>query len=199
MIDGVGGDAVRLSVGRRSFELLVRRRSPCGAGSRSIGLNVCTSSSRGGNQARLVRSASDDRMAPDEPRSHWRELDGTMAFVDISGFTAMSERLAGLGKAGAEEVTDVMNTTFAAPARDRVLLRRRPAQVRRRRAAAPLHRATTTPRRAARAAFGMRRRLRAIGRPATSAGVGRRCACTSASTAASSTSSSSATRTASCS
>ena len=36
-----------------------------------------------------------------------------MAFVDVSGFTAMSERLAAKGKAGAEEVTDVMNATFA--------------------------------------------------------------------------------------
>ena len=42
-----------------------------------------------------------------------RELEGTLAFVDISGFTAMSERLAQKGKLGAEEVTDVMNLVFA--------------------------------------------------------------------------------------
>jgi class 3 adenylate cyclase/tetratricopeptide (TPR) repeat protein len=36
-----------------------------------------------------------------------------MAFVDVSGFTAMSERLSAKGRAGAEEVTDVMNATFA--------------------------------------------------------------------------------------
>jgi class 3 adenylate cyclase/tetratricopeptide (TPR) repeat protein len=42
-----------------------------------------------------------------------RELEGTLAFVDISGFTAMSERLAQKGKLGAEEVTDVMNMVFA--------------------------------------------------------------------------------------
>jgi class 3 adenylate cyclase/tetratricopeptide (TPR) repeat protein len=42
-----------------------------------------------------------------------RELEGTLAFVDISGFTAMSERLAQKGKLGAEEVTDVMNLTFS--------------------------------------------------------------------------------------
>src|SRR5688572_11169411 len=47
------------------------------------------------------------------PHEIARELDGTMAFVDISGFTAMSERLAGRGKAGAEEVNEVMNATFA--------------------------------------------------------------------------------------
>ena len=40
-------------------------------------------------------------------------VEGTLAFVDISGFTAMSERLSSRGKAGAEEVTEVMNATFA--------------------------------------------------------------------------------------
>src|SRR5215217_1621301 len=50
----------------------------------------------------------------DEPDLRWREVDGTVAFVDISGFTAMSEKLAALGKSGAEEVTDVMNSTFSA-------------------------------------------------------------------------------------
>jgi class 3 adenylate cyclase/tetratricopeptide (TPR) repeat protein len=42
-----------------------------------------------------------------------RALEGTLAFVDISGFTALNERLAEKGKLGAEEVTDVMNRTFA--------------------------------------------------------------------------------------
>ena len=50
----------------------------------------------------------------DQPDTLWREVDGTLAFVDISGFTAMSERLSSLGRAGAEEVTEVMNATFAA-------------------------------------------------------------------------------------
>jgi class 3 adenylate cyclase/tetratricopeptide (TPR) repeat protein len=49
----------------------------------------------------------------DEPDARRRELEGTLAFVDISGFTAMSERLAQKGKLGAEEVTEVMNRTFA--------------------------------------------------------------------------------------
>ena len=49
------------------------------------------------------------RETPDAQR---REVEGTLAFVDISGFTAMSERLAEKGKIGAEEVTDVMNRTF---------------------------------------------------------------------------------------
>jgi class 3 adenylate cyclase/tetratricopeptide (TPR) repeat protein len=51
--------------------------------------------------------------ARDAPAERWRELEGTLAFVDISGFTAMSERLSSLGRAGAEEVTAVMNATFA--------------------------------------------------------------------------------------
>jgi class 3 adenylate cyclase/tetratricopeptide (TPR) repeat protein len=41
-----------------------------------------------------------------------REVDGSMVFVDISGFTKMSERLARRGKVGAEEVTDVIGNTF---------------------------------------------------------------------------------------
>jgi len=41
-----------------------------------------------------------------------RRIDGTMVFVDISGFTAMSERLARFGKVGAEEVTEVLGGCF---------------------------------------------------------------------------------------
>jgi class 3 adenylate cyclase/tetratricopeptide (TPR) repeat protein len=48
-----------------------------------------------------------------DPSARRRTLDGTMAFVDVSGFTSMSERLASKGRLGAEEVTDVMSTTFA--------------------------------------------------------------------------------------
>ena len=47
------------------------------------------------------------------PEARHRELEGTLAFVDISGFTAMSERLAELGKRGAEEVVGTMNSVFA--------------------------------------------------------------------------------------
>src|SRR5690349_24588415 len=104
------------------------------------------------------------------PEERWLEVDGTLAFVDISGFTAMSEKLSSLGKAGAEEVTDVMNATFAALLQvayaegggllkfggDALLL---------------LYDGADHAQRAARAAFGMRRVLRAIGRPRTSAGA----------------------------
>ncbi len=47
------------------------------------------------------------------PESTHREIDGTMVFVDISGFTAMSERLARFGKVGAEEVTEVLGECFS--------------------------------------------------------------------------------------
>ena len=50
----------------------------------------------------------------EHPDQLWLDREGTLAFVDISGFTAMSEKLSALGRAGAEEVTDVMNATFAA-------------------------------------------------------------------------------------
>ncbi len=43
-----------------------------------------------------------------------REIDGSMVFVDVSGFTKMSERLARQGKVGAEEVSDVIGATFGA-------------------------------------------------------------------------------------
>ena len=39
---------------------------------------------------------------------------GTIAFVDISGFTKLSERLARLGKSGAEELTATIDTCFVA-------------------------------------------------------------------------------------
>ncbi len=39
-------------------------------------------------------------------------VDGTLLFADISGFTAMSERLSQIGREGAEEVTVVVNRYF---------------------------------------------------------------------------------------
>jgi len=48
----------------------------------------------------------------DDPGQPFLEVEGTLCFVDISGFTAMSERLSSRGKAGAEEVTEIMNATF---------------------------------------------------------------------------------------
>src|SRR6476646_7470662 len=50
--------------------------------------------------------------AVDDPGTRWREVEGSLVFADLSGFTKMSERLSRLGKMGAEEVTDAINTCF---------------------------------------------------------------------------------------
>ncbi len=47
----------------------------------------------------------------DGAATHW--LDGTLLFVDVAGFTALSERLAKQGRAGAEELTDLLDGAFA--------------------------------------------------------------------------------------
>ena len=48
----------------------------------------------------------------DTPESTWREVDGSLVFVDISGFTRLTERLADRGKGGAEEMSDILDATF---------------------------------------------------------------------------------------
>ncbi|MEM7339568.1 MAG: adenylate/guanylate cyclase domain-containing protein [Actinomycetota bacterium] len=65
---------------------------------------------------------TEDRLAPFVPRlalelapregSFWTSVDGSMLSADISGFTALSEKLAGKGKAGAEEITVLINLCF---------------------------------------------------------------------------------------
>lgn len=57
--------------------------------------------------ARLVRYWDEET-----PGSLHRPVEGSMALVDISGFTRMSERLARHGHVGAEEVTEVIDGTF---------------------------------------------------------------------------------------
>lgn len=47
------------------------------------------------------------------PGQTWREVDASLCFVDISGFTALSERLARRGRVGAEELTEVLNHVFS--------------------------------------------------------------------------------------
>ena len=97
-------------------------------------------------------------------------INGSVAFVDISGFTRLTERLARKGKVGAEEMSDILNATFAgllAEARDdgadlvkwggdAVLL---------------LFQGPDHAQRAARAAHRMRAALRVIGRVPTSSGM----------------------------
>jgi class 3 adenylate cyclase/tetratricopeptide (TPR) repeat protein len=106
----------------------------------------------------------------DTPHARWRAVEGSLAFVDISGFTKMTERLATKGKVGAEELNDTLDTTFTELLSvaydygaglvkwggDAVLL---------------LFEEEEHALRAARAAAGMQRTLRAIGRIKTSAGL----------------------------
>jgi class 3 adenylate cyclase/tetratricopeptide (TPR) repeat protein len=98
-----------------------------------------------------------------------RRVDGSVAFVDISGFTRLSERLAKRGKVGAEELTDAIGSCFARLlgvaysnggglikfGGDALLL---------------LFTGPGHPARAARAAIGMRRELREIGSLSTPGG-----------------------------
>ncbi len=44
-------------------------------------------------------------------RGRW--VEGSLLFADVSGFTALSERLAALGQEGAERLTDLINAYFA--------------------------------------------------------------------------------------
>ncbi|MGD0310963.1 MAG: adenylate/guanylate cyclase domain-containing protein [Acidimicrobiales bacterium] len=48
------------------------------------------------------------------PEERFRQVNGTIAFVDISGFTKLSEGLAKHGKVGAEELTATIGTCFVA-------------------------------------------------------------------------------------
>ena len=105
----------------------------------------------------------------DSPHDTFREIHGSLAFVDISGFTTLTERLARNGKVGAEEMSDLLNATFAQLLEvayldgaglvqwggDAVLL---------------LFQGEDHAARACRAAYRMRARMRRIGKLDTSAG-----------------------------
>jgi class 3 adenylate cyclase/tetratricopeptide (TPR) repeat protein len=104
-----------------------------------------------------------------DPDAVHRVVEGSLAFVDISGFTRMTERLARRGKAGAEELVEILDGTFTALLRvayadgaslvkwggDAVLL---------------LFTGDGHVERACRATHGMQQTLRHVGRIATSAG-----------------------------
>ena len=53
------------------------------------------------------------RWLDEEPQTRWREVDATLLFADVSGFTALGERLARSGRVGTEELTDVIKAVFA--------------------------------------------------------------------------------------
>ncbi len=70
-----------------------------------------------------MRAADSERLVPylprlvidwitDEPDVRAREIDGTIVFIDISGFTKLSEGLAKAGNIGAEELAATIGSTF---------------------------------------------------------------------------------------
>lgn len=72
-----------------------------------------------------VRPLHDAQLAPyvpvlaaewisEDADSRHRRVSGTMAFVDISGFTSLTERLTRMGKVGSEELSDILDSTFGA-------------------------------------------------------------------------------------
>ena len=48
------------------------------------------------------------------PELRYKQVPGSLAFVDISGFTSLTERLSRKGKVGAEEMNDLLNDCFDA-------------------------------------------------------------------------------------
>jgi class 3 adenylate cyclase len=54
------------------------------------------------------------RLVDRAPSERAWTAEGTLLFADVSGFTRLSERLAMLGKAGAEELTVVLDDRFTA-------------------------------------------------------------------------------------
>lgn len=61
--------------------------------------------------ARHVPRLAMDWMA-ETPEALYRRVDGAMVFADISGFTALSERLAARGRIGAEELVETLSRVF---------------------------------------------------------------------------------------
>ncbi|MDN5796822.1 MAG: AAA family ATPase [Intrasporangium sp.] len=48
----------------------------------------------------------------EDPDARHRRVEGSMAFVDIAGFTSLAERLTRLGVVGSEELSDLLSSTF---------------------------------------------------------------------------------------
>jgi len=64
----------------------------------------------------------------DTPERLWQAVDGTLCFADISGFTALSEKLSRRGRIGGEELVETLSRVFggmldAARERDGMLLK----------------------------------------------------------------------------
>ena len=71
---------------------------------------MAVAASEGANLIRYVpRLLAGWALSTSEP---WQEVEGTLCYIDISGFTALSEKLARRGRIGAEELTEVLNYVF---------------------------------------------------------------------------------------
>ncbi len=73
----------------------------------------------GGPGERDVQAVDLQRLVPEvllewstDGPALWHEIDATLLFADISGFTKLSERLARLGRIGAEQLTGILNEVF---------------------------------------------------------------------------------------
>ena len=53
------------------------------------------------------------RWDSEAPGTRGRVVDGTLVFADVSGFTALTERLSRRGRIGAEEIVDTLNRVFS--------------------------------------------------------------------------------------
>lgn len=105
----------------------------------------------------------------EDPTAARRAVVGTLAFIDMSGFTQLTERLAALGKVGAEELTEILDGLFS----DLLQLARRDGANLLKwagDAVVLLFEGDDHAARAARAAHRMRARLRRVGTAHTPAG-----------------------------
>jgi class 3 adenylate cyclase/tetratricopeptide (TPR) repeat protein len=108
-----------------------------------------------------------------DPDETTRELDGTFAYVDISGFTSLTERLARRGRIGAEELSDILHECFTRLLQDAAFAYGGQLVKWGGDALYLLFEGPEHARRAARAVCEMRAELRAMGRIRTSAGFAR--------------------------
>jgi class 3 adenylate cyclase/tetratricopeptide (TPR) repeat protein len=73
-----------------------------------------------GGSVQVGSIVSSDRHVPElarewagrSPGQRWQSLDGTLCFADISGFTALAERLSERGRAGGEELIETLGQIF---------------------------------------------------------------------------------------
>src|SRR5512145_357811 len=97
---------------RRARQAISRPRlGRSGAGARSLMTTTAATASHPGLRPYVPNLLGSWHPTHDDDRH--MQVEGSLAFVDISGFTMLTERLARRGKVGAEEMSDLLNATFA--------------------------------------------------------------------------------------